>query len=51
MLREMGGGGGGLRVRDVIGRGQADDGAFLRSLGRELQPAGGGVCLRSSLSI
>lgn len=35
---------GGLMVNDVIGSRQADFGAFLRSLGREVQTAGGRIC-------
>lgn len=44
MLRERDGGGG-LMVNDVIGRGRADIGAFLRSLRGEVQTAGRWVCL------
>lgn len=40
MLRETGG----LMVNDVIGRGQADVGAFLSSLRREVQTAGSWIC-------
>lgn len=40
MLRETGE----LMGNDVIGSRQADVGAFLRSLGREVQTAGGGIC-------
>lgn len=36
---------GGSMVNDVIGRGQADVGAFLSSLGREVQTAGSWICL------